>query len=218
MIHWMGRYPRVFPFPLTIITMIVTWAIAVLIHQLDPDLGVVTAVIFIVLAVFVYFMVIKFVLHILNPKIPIPGRVKVFGFLDGYFSFLHIFSGIAMAIIVLSNPINQHFANIPVGTKGYDLYWTFSFSNIVLIFNTAGFGNSGGKTALGVFPVLLTSITGTIYMVVVLALLITHISSSMSSNSNTRMQNSTKQASYRQSRTQRGNRPSRRGNALIIKQ
>lgn len=209
----MGRYPQIFPFPLTIISIIVTWVIAVLIHQLDPSLSVVTAVLFIILAVFVYFMVIKFILHVLLSKKPIPGHVKVFGFIDGYFSFLHIFSGITMSIIVLSNPINQHFANIPIGIKGYDLFWTYAFSNIVLIFNTAGFGNSDGKTALGVLPVILTSITGTIYMVVVLALLITHLSSppSMSTRNNV-----VKQASYHQRRPQRGNRPSRNGNPLII--
>ena len=208
----MGKFPQFFPFPLTLVTMVVTWGVAVLIHQLNPDLAVATAVIFIILAVFVYFTVTKFILHILNTKTSISGQIKVFGFLDGYFSFLHIFAGIAMAIVVLSNPINQNYTNIPIGTKGYNLFWTYLFSNIVLIFNTAGFGNSGSETALGVLPVLMASITGTIYMIVVLSLVINHLSSK--TNTPPPRVSISQHASYR---GQYGKRPSRRGNALIMK-
>ncbi|MDB9801162.1 hypothetical protein OAB94_02170 [Flavobacteriaceae bacterium] len=161
MMEYIGKYPKFFPFPLSVVTIIITWGVAILLHQIDVTYALVTAIILIIQAIVVYIIVIKLSFNVLKSKIS--NWKKFFGFVDGYISLIHALSGITMAIIVLSNPINQHFQNIPVGIHGYNLFWTYAFSNMLLIFNSAGQGNSGGISALGVLPVILTSITGFFY-------------------------------------------------------
>lgn len=215
MLSWMGKSPWFFPMPLTLITMVLTWPCAVLIHELNTDLAVATAVIFVVLAAFVYYVVARFMYYVLVEPELTSNRRKIIGVLDGYFSLLHVCAGLGMAIAVLSNPIDQHFSSIPPGTKGYNLYWTYMLSNFVLIFNTVGFTNIGVTTALGVLPVLITSITRTLYVAFGLGLILT----SYKQKSDEIAINEPPPPVYRQRQFPRhaGHGPRERGNTLMIK-
>ena len=58
-----GRVPYWFPFPLTIFTLIVDYAIAVLINELVADVAYVSAILFVLLFIIVYYVIIDFVLY-----------------------------------------------------------------------------------------------------------------------------------------------------------
>ena len=107
---WIGRYPSMFPFPMTILSIILTWGVALVIHEVDPSLAVAVAVILIILSVFLSIAVTRFIIYMVTQNIP--GKIQIFGYIDGYFTLLHIFSSIMMSIVILSNPINYHFEGL----------------------------------------------------------------------------------------------------------
>ena len=161
---WIGRYPSMFPFPMTILSIILTWGVALVIHEVDPSLAVAVAVILIILSVFLSIAVTRFIIYMVTQNIP--GKIQIFGYIDGYFTLLHIFSSIMMSIVILSNPINYHFEGIPVGAKGYDLFVSYIFSNTITTFNGVGFNRDFGyKTPLGAILITIISITSAIYLI-----------------------------------------------------
>lgn len=161
--YWfIGKAPWFFPFPLSIITLVSNYAIAVLLNEVTTGYEYVSAIFFILNFVFVYYMVVGFV--IFHWTTPTTVKQKILGFMDGYVSIIHCISGMVMTIVILSTNNNDHYSNLPANIKGYDLFWTYCLSNIILMFNSAGVGNAGGITALGVLPGMVASITGVAYL------------------------------------------------------
>lgn len=160
---WMGHAPRVFPFPLTIVTAVLTYGLLLPIHEwvTNPDVGV--AIAMIVLMVFVYAIIYLYFRHVLSS--PTTYRERLIGWIDGYVSVLHGIAGFGMAVYLFDN---ANFSGVPPGTKGYNLYWTYTFANTIYLFNTAGRGNIAGVTALGVLPGIIASVTGMVYITVML--------------------------------------------------
>lgn len=168
---WIGRHPWFFPFPTTIIVTIMTLAVGVLVHQLQPGAYVVSAVILIITGVFAIIASLHFSHKVYTLYMPTTKRI--YGFIDGYVSTIFAISNFTMAAIIVSAP-GAIFNGIPPGVGGYDLYWTYIFSNIVFMFNSAGRGNAGGATAWGVLLTSMASIIG-YYFLAYLAVVLNNI-------------------------------------------
>lgn len=165
--YWIGRVPWFFPLPLTIASVAVIYGILLPISQWVESSDTVVSVLFFVWTLFVYICVYRLLKHLTT--VPTIFRTKVLGWIDGYISLTHAIAGMLAGIYLLNN---ANYGGIPPNIRGYDLFWTYSYANIVLIFNTAGRGNVNFATALGVVPGVLASVTGIVYITVMLVVLI----------------------------------------------
>ena len=164
----MGRAPWFFPLPLTIVTATLTYGVFLPIHQWVTGSDVVVSVLQIVLCAFVLVVAYRFFAHISRTYTTF--QTKMYGWVDGYISVIHGIAGLSMALYLLDG---TSYANIPPGSRGYDLYWTYMLTNILFLFNTVGRGNTGGINALGVVPGLMASVIGLVYISVFLAVFVT---------------------------------------------
>jgi len=153
--------------PLSIITLLVTYTIAILPTQSgvgSGDLWVLTVITTAILFVFVYVVFIAFVIDIANNGPKYRGWGMVLGVGDVALSLIHVLSLIMYATITTSHIVsgvpNVHFANTPLGETGYELFYVKCISNTIGFFFSAGIVNSFGTSALGVFHDTLTIVTG----------------------------------------------------------
>lgn len=161
MFKWIGEKPWFFPLPMTLASGLLSILCGVLVHELDPTLSSLIATCLVIIGAFAYVVPFFYIRYAFRYYITTTKRVL--GMMDVYFTLVIALSNITMVIIVLSNPTNQHFTDIPVDAKGFDLYWTYVFSSMVRMFNSAGIGNSGRQTALGALPANIASVTGAFF-------------------------------------------------------
>jgi hypothetical protein len=216
MISWIGTTPWFFPLPLTLISILGTWGIGVLIHQLDQTLAGVSAFVFIALAAIVFYFLGRFVYYILRNPDKTTAKTKFLGILDGYVALVHSLGGLLMTVMILSDPVDLNYALIPAGTYGYNLFFTYALSNTVLMFNSAGFSNSVARTAVSAFTTMLTSVVGVLYTTFLYALIANQIISPGQKRED--IPPVTQKARYTPSSyyQHRGHGPTRRGNPLPI--
>jgi len=163
-----------FPLPLTVFSVVLIYGILLPVHQWIDNSKIAIAIVFPIYSAFIYTMVAWYIIKTYRKHTRVSEKVS--RWIDGYISVVHAIAGLSMAIVVLSDPIDQHYGEISAGTKGYDLYWTHLLSNVILIFNTAGRGLTAGVSALGVATDILASLTGLFYIMVALSIVLRYIS------------------------------------------
>lgn len=158
---YIGVWPSWFPFPLTIICAIVIYGPSLILAQVVENSAPAVAAILLTLLVFVHVMIYRFIVHILT--VPTTTKQKFYGWIDGFISLTHVWAGFAMSIAILAPSVDTHFTVIPPGTKGYDLFWTYCYTNTVLLFVTIG-QKIVGVTALGALPAVFTAVSGVMWI------------------------------------------------------
>ena len=165
--YWIGRFPWFFPLPLTLASVIVIYGVLLPIHQWSDNSDLTVSILFFAWALFAYICVYRIISHL--TKVPTVFRTKVLGWIDGYVALTHALGGVTFGIYVLNN---ANYTGIPAGVKGYDLFWTYAYVNVLYLFNTAGRGNVMGASALGVVPGVLSSVSGVVYIMLMFVVLI----------------------------------------------
>lgn len=162
----------VYVFPFFWLTLLFVALPCILPHQLDPLAEanrVVSAVFSLGVLAIVYFLAMWFVYAFFSE----PDQYTIFGAflgtLDCILALLLAIPLLAFTLIVLGG--QEHISGVPVGVKGYYLYYTYCLSNTVTVFFTAGTTNAAGRTALGATWNMLASMTGAVMLVFGIGLL-----------------------------------------------
>jgi len=117
-------------------------------------------------------MIYRFVVYVLRE--PTTQKQKFFGWIDGFIALTHVLSGLFMTIVILSPTTDTHFSGIPLGTKGYDIFWTYGYVSVILLFVTVGWGLTA-TTGLGAIVPIFSAATGVTWIVMFWALVARYI-------------------------------------------